>query len=120
MTLTSLLAQASPTGETFEQTEAPDIIAAFFMNYSFDLSFQLAFALQLKCSGMISHLIPGALGGYLNFLRASVSLCCIDDAGKYMAQIKLGKSASQSSAALTTQPYPNCAAKQHSRATAVN
>lgn len=26
---------------------------------------------------MISHLIPGAPGGYLNFPRASISLCCI-------------------------------------------
>ena len=43
-----------------------------------------------------------------------------DGAGNHMAQIRLAKSASESSTALTTQLFSNYSAKQHSQATAVN
>ena len=69
---------------------------------------------------MILHLIPGALGGYLNSPGLPFPCAASDGAGKHTAQIRAAKSASRRSAALTTQLYANYSAKQHSQATAVN
>lgn len=69
---------------------------------------------------MISHLIPGALSGYLNSPGLPFPCAASHGAGKHTAQIRLAKSASQSRAALPARLYPNYAAKQHSQATAVN
>lgn len=73
MNFNPLPASGSPIGEPHEQTYAPETITAFVMNYSFDLSFQLAFALQSnteqlqwhdftsdsKCSQRLSELPKG-------------------------------------------------------------
>lgn len=60
---------------------------------------------------MIPHLIPAALGDYLNLPRAAS-----DSAGQHTAQLRLAKSASQSSAVLTTQLCASHSAKHQSQA----
>lgn len=59
---------------------------------------------------MIPCLIPAALGDYLNFPRAAS-----DSAGQHMAQLRLAKSASWSSAVLTTLLCASYSAKQQSQ-----
>lgn len=63
---------------------------------------------------MIPHLIPAALGDYLNLPRAASH-----SAGQHTAQLRLAKSASQSSAVLTTQLCASHSAKHQSQAMAV-
>lgn len=59
---------------------------------------------------MIPHLISAALGDYLNLPRAAS-----DSAGQHMAQLRLAKSASCSSAPLTTLLCASHSAKQQSQ-----
>lgn len=63
---------------------------------------------------MIPHLIPAALGDYLNLPRAAS-----DSAEQHTAQLRLAKSASWNSAALATQLCASHSAKKQSQATAV-
>lgn len=113
MNLTPLLVPGSATRETFEQTYAPEKIAAchelFFWPF-----FLVGFCTPTKHRTVVAwfhiwFLVPSEdiwISPGLPFPCATS-----DGAGKHTAQIRLAKSAPRSSAALTTQLYPKVCSK---------